>query len=37
MAVPDGILWGILLSGVFGVIVTAPLYLGRRYLTARQQ
>lgn len=37
VAVPGGLLGGILLSSVFGIVVTAPVYLSRRYLAARQQ
>lgn len=35
VTIPGGIVGAILLSVVLGVFVTAPLYLGRRYLTAR--
>lgn len=35
VAVPGGILGGVLLSAVGGVYLTAPVYLVRRYLTAR--
>ena len=37
VAVPGGILGGALISVVFGVHATAPLYLGRRYLAGRQR
>ena len=35
VAVPGGIIGGVLLSVVSGVYLTAPVYLGRRYLTGR--
>lgn len=37
VSVPGGIPGAVLLAGVFGIIVTAPVYLGRRYLAARRQ
>jgi len=36
VTIPGGILGGILLAAITGVFVTAPIYLTRRALTARQ-